>query len=690
MKKIILLLILSSCSSVQERGPYVWLEEIQGTKALNWSKEQSEKTYNNFSKDPKFNQIYRNTENIISSKERIPFVTMRGNYLYNFHQDKQNPKGIWRRTKLRNYLKTNPEWEILLDIDKLAKKERHGWSFSGANCLPEKYQRCLIMLSMNGQDATQIREFDLRKKTFVNDGFFIPQAKNQISWINIDTIAIASDWKESTLTNSGYPRVLKVLKRGQDLKNASYLDEVSKDDVSISHYTDFSTEDPTQIIVKSKTFYKSSYLLKYKNKFEKIEVPEDIFLHFNFNNKLIFELKSPWQGIKEGSLIAINKDDLFSKIKKAPEVIFSPDKSKVLYQVSRTKDAILIVTLNNVKSELNRYKYKYGKWESSKIPIPVDGEISISSTSAENSYFFASYESFLTPRKLFLVNFRRRVGVQATAIKSLPSFFNSQNFIQKQNWATSKDGTKVPYFIIYHKDINFDGSNPTLVYGYGGFKVSLTPWYSGTLGKNWLENKGVFVLANIRGGEEFGPNWHKAGLKVNRQIIFDDFIAICEDLVKRNITNPNKIGIKGESNGGLLVSTVMVQRPDLLKAVHSDVPLTDMLRYHKLLAGASWIGEYGNPEIEKEAEYLKSYSPFENVDVGRDYPEVLITTSTNDDRVHPAHARKLAFKMIKQDGKVYYFENFEGGHSGNSDLKVRAKNLALSYYFFNKVLMNSN
>jgi len=663
----VILLMTNNIFAEESKDPYLWLENIDGEKALNWVKAQNKKTLDVLQKQPLYSKIYNKILEIYNSKDRIAIPTFRDKYVYNFWKDAKNERGLWRRTTLKEYRKKNPKWESILDIDALSKKEHKKWVFKGASFLYPDYKLCMVRLSPGGGDAVVMREFNVETKQFVKNGFYLPKAKGGVSWIDKNTLIVSTDFGKGTKTSSGYPRITKIWKRGTSLKQAKTIYEGKKTDVEVSGYVINTPERQYQFVNRGITFYTSNVFAIENSKLIKLGIPDDADFQGIKKNQMIVSLKSDWKVngkiYKQGALISIDYDKLLKGIKDI-RLIFQPDAKSSITTVASTKNLLILNVLDNVRSKIYEVSLKNGKWIKKKVKAPDFGSIGIVSTDRNSDRYFFTFTNFLVPTSLYLVS-----NNKIEKLKSLPAFFDASKYKVEQFESTSKDGTKIPYFVIHRKNMKLNGQNPTLLYGYGGFEVSLKPFYSAITGTAWLENGGTFVLANIRGGGEFGPKWHKAGLKEHRQRVFDDFISVAEDLIHRKITSPRHLGIWGGSNGGLLVGAVFTQRPDLFNAVVCQVPLLDMKRYNKLLAGASWMGEYGNPDKPEEWAYIKKYSPYQNVFANKKYPKVFFLTSTRDDRVHPGHARKMAAKMEGQGHKVYFFEDTEGGHAGASTNK---------------------
>ena len=679
----LLLVLLLGCS----KDPYQWLEKIEGPKALNWVKEQNQQTFAHFEKNENYQQFLNTTEEILSANDRIPYGSFRGEYIYNFWQDKKNIRGIIRRTTLNDYYLSSPSWEVVLDLDKLAEKEKENWVYKRTTWFAPYNGKCLLHLSRGGKDAVVIREFDAEQKQFVANGFYLEEAKSDVAWFDQDTLLVGTNWGPEGITSSGYPRIVKKWKRGTPVQQAKELFAGETEDVSVSAHRDLRVKDGLTIISRNKSFYFSqNWILDEKDNLQKLSIPEDAEF-FPFKERFIILIKSDWKlSYREkvrifprGALLAakisdINKLDLVNHI----EEILIPDSKMNINDVQASKNYLIVDALENVMGKIIRYELKDNKWNARPLPLPPNGATNIIFCDPYSDKVFIEYENSLEPSSLYLY-WPHSNGIKL--VKRYPEKFDSSKFKTEQHEAISKDGTRIPYFIVAPKELQLTGKNPTLLYGYGGFQHAMRPYYSVTIGKLWLEQGGVYVLSNIRGGGEFGPRWHQAALKKNRHKSFEDFIAIAEDLVNKKITSPRHLGIMGGSNGGLLMGAVLTQRPELFNAVVCQVPLLDMLRYHKLLAGASWIGEYGDPEDTNMREYLLNYSPYHNVQKDKKYPEVLIMTSTKDDRVHPGHARKMVAKMKDQGHSVYYYENVEGGHGGAANLRQRATWYALEFSY---------
>ncbi|NRA61414.1 MAG: S9 family peptidase [Psychrobium sp.] len=678
---------LAGCSTtkvepvLKDDSSYLWLEEVQGKESLAWVKKQNNAAFAQLKNNKYYDESYQQNITALDSTDRIAYATQYGDYLYNFWTDKEHQRGIYRRTTLAQYQTDSPQWETILDIDALAKKDGESWVYKGMQCLYPDYDRCLVKLSPGGSDAVEVREFEISSKSFVKDGFTLPAAKNSISWIDKDTVFVGTDFGPGSMTDSGYAAVIKKWRRGTPLSSAQTIYHAPSSSVAASGYVMQDNEHSLEIIYDATSFYSSKIFLLQGDKKIALAIPQDANISAFLNNELFIELKSAWHinghTFEQGSVIYAPIDDILQD-KASFKTLISASDSLSISSISTTKSALLVSVLDNVKSKVLRFTHQNGMWQSKQVDIDDTGSVSVFNTNESTDDFFLNYTSFLKPSTLYKVN---GDNGKLTLLKSQKAQFNSDNLVTKQYWATSKDGTKVPYFAVMQKDIKLDANNPTLLYGYGGFEVSLKPSYSSILGRNWLEKGGVYILSNIRGGGEFGPRWHQAALKTNRHKAYEDFEAIAQDLIDRKITSPKHLGIQGGSNGGLLMGAAFTRRPDLYNAVVCQVPLLDMKRYTKLLAGASWSAEYGDPDDAAMWDYIKTYSPFHNLNASTDYPKVFFTTSTKDDRVHPAHARKMVARMQDLGHEVYYYENMEGGHAGAADNKQRADMYALVYSY---------
>jgi prolyl oligopeptidase len=669
--------------------PNLWLEEVQGDKALAWVRERNAVSTALLQAKPLFADNRAKVQEVLNNRDQIPRVTRRGDYLYNFWRDAKNPRGLWRRTHLEEYRKVQPKWDVLIDLDALGKAENENWVWGGSDCLAPDYNRCLISVSRGGADAKVTREFDIAKREFVKDGFYLPEAKSQLDWVDINTVYVGTDFGPGSMTRSGYARIIKRWKRGTPISEAQFVYEAKESDVAAFATVDKTPNFERTIFGRSADFYNTEINVLVDGKLVKIDKPSDASLSWQREWAFLLlksDFKVAERTYKSGSLLAI-KFDALMRGERSFELLFEPTATRSLSRSgpTTTRDYLLLNILDNVSGRIEELQYLGGKWQRREVKAPSPGALGavgmhdpfVKDDPLANHYSM-SYLDFLTPASLYL---SKAGSDERELLKRNPTFFDSTGMRAEQRFATSKDGTQVPYFVVYPKGVKTDGTNPTVLYGYGGFQISMTPFYSGGWGTTWLQRGGVFVVANIRGGGEFGPTWHQSAIKQNKQKSYDDFAAVAEDLIKAGITKSQHLGIMGGSNGGLLVGAVMVQRPELFGAVVCSVPLLDMQRYHKLLAGNSWMAEYGNPEKADDWAYISQYSPYHNVKKGVKYPKVLFATSTRDDRVHPGHARKMAARMLEQGHDVLYFENIEGGHGGASNNEQRANLVALENTF---------
>jgi prolyl oligopeptidase len=685
MNKNILFLIAMLLSvnlvNAQEEDPYEWLEKVEDEKALEWVEDMNKKSLGVLTSHEKYDDIYQKSLEIYNSDERIAYPNVYGDFVYNFWQDADHVRGIWRRSSKENYMSGNPDWEILLDLDEMSKKDDVKWVYKGATGLYPDYKRFMVFLSRGGGDATIKKEFSVEDKSFVNNGFSLPEAKGSVNWIDENTLIVSTDFGKGTLTTSGYPRQVKIWERGTDISEAKTIFEGDSTDVGIWGMTINKADNTYTLIHQGMTFFTSSTYIFEDNEIIKLDIPEDADINDILNRQVIIHLKSEWRvddnSYPQGALISADYNELL-KGNHDIKLISAPTENSSITSASATKNMLIVNMLNNVKSELYTYIFENGNWKKEKVDAPEMGSIGIVDTDSRSDEYFFNFENFLLPSTLYFAN---ASSSEISKVKSLPSFFDGSKYKVWQYETESKDGTMIPYFVVGPKNMNHNGRNPTLLNAYGGFEVSRDPFYLGTYGAGWLEQGGVYVLANIRGGGEFGPAWHQAGRKEKRQNVFDDFHSVAEDLISRNITSGEHLGIMGGSNGGLLVGVAFTQRPELYEAVVCLVPLLDMKRYNKLLAGASWMDEYGNPDIPEEWAYLSKYSPYHNVRKNVNYPEVFFSTSTRDDRVHPGHARKMVAKMTDMGHNVFYFENTEGGHGLASTNEQKAKSAALRYVY---------
>ncbi len=663
--------------------PNLWLEDIDGTKQLDWVKQQNAETISKYADSAEFKQLDARLLEVLDSNERIPMVSKIGDHFYNFWRDKDHPKGLWRRTTLYEYRQDQPAWETVIDLDALAKTEQENWVWHGAQCLKPDYQRCLISLSRGGADADVVREFDLPGKQFVQGGFELPEAKSRVAWMDQDHLYVATDFGPGSMTASSYPRIVKEWRRGTPLSRAVTVYEAKHDDMSVSAMRDNTPGFERDFVIRQIAFYDSETFVRGKDgKLTRIDVPNDANTDVH-REWLLIEPRSDWsvggKTYKSGSLLAARFDD-YMQGKRELAVLFEPTESTALDGYSWTRHQLILNVMDNVVNKLEVLTPHGGDWKRESLggapKLSTIAAVGVDDDSSDD--YFLTVTGFLQPATLYYGTLGQG---DAQAIKHSPSFFDASRYEVSQHFATSKDGTRVPYFEIAPKNLRADGSHPTLQYGYGGFEISLQPNYNGNLGRAWLEKGGVYVIANIRGGGEYGPRWHKAALKANRLRSYEDFAAVSEDLFARKITSPQHLGAMGGSNGGLLMGNMLTLYPQLYGAIVSQVALLDMQRYTHLSAGASWIAEYGDPDKPAEWSWIKTFSPYANAKAGQKYPPVLFTTSTRDDRVGPVHARKMYAKLDQLGYDVSFYENIEGGHGAAADNKQSAFMSALGYSY---------
>lgn len=668
--------------------PFVWLEEVTGEKPLGWVKERNAESQAELTGTREFQELNDRLLKILDSDARIPFISKAGDYYYNFWRDAKNKRGLWRRTTLAEYRKNKPDWETVLDLDQLAKDENENWVWKGSSFLKPSYDRCLLSLSRGGADATVTREFDVTTRSFVKDGFYLKEAKTRIGWRDMDSVFVASDFGPGSLTHSGYPRVVREWKRGTPVDDAPLVFEGQPEDVSVQAHRSQTPGFERDWVSRAVTFWTNEMFLRRDGRLIKIEKPDDAEVS-SYRDLLFFELRTAWKVGETtwpaGALLATDLE-AFLKGERRFDMLFEPSDRKSLAGFSATRHHLLLNELDNVRNRLYVLTRDGNHWRREELKgAPEFSTVSASPVDPDESDdFFMTVAGYLTPTSLLYGTLGKGPPEK---LKESPEFFNSEGLAVSQHEATSKDGTKVPYFQVARKNLGLSGANPTLLYGYGGFEIPMVPGYQATTGAAWLEAGGVYIVANIRGGGEFGPKWHQAALKENRYKAYDDFIAVAEDLIRRKVTSPKHLGIMGGSNGGLLMGNMLTRRPDLFAAIVCQVPLLDMQRYHKLLAGASWVAEYGNPDTPREWEFIRTFSPYHNVKRDTRYPRTLFTTSTRDDRVHPGHARKMVARMKDHGHNVLYYENIEGGHGGAADNKQAAFMSALAYTFLKKQLM---
>ncbi len=673
--------------------PLLWLEEVEGKTALDWVAAENKRSLDALQADPRYEALHTAALKIVNASDRVPMPSFRAGGIDNFWQDKDAVRGVWRRTSLDSYRTKTPQWETVLDIDALSKSEAANWVYKGSNCLAPEERLCLVSLSDGGKDAVEVREFDTAAKAFVKDGFALPAGKQQAAWIDKDTLLVGREWTPGLVTESGYPFVIKRLKRGQALSQATEVFAGTKSDVGVwpGVIRDADGRHVADYVTRAVGFFDSEVHILTPKGSVRLLVPTKSSFQAYLDGQAIFTLEEAWtapngKAFAQGALISFDLAKAIGDPKAMdPVLILAPNARQSIEGVTTTRNRLLVTMTTNVVGEVWSYAHGPKGWSGQALNLPKNASLGLVSANDLNDQVFVSVTSFLSPTSLWLGN---ADAASLSEVKAAPARFDASDLVTEQFEATSKDGTKIPYFVVRKKALVLDGTAPTLLYAYGGFQVSMTPAYSGLTGKLWLERGGVYVLANIRGGGEFGPAWHQAGLKTKRQAIYDDFAAVAEDLITRKITSPLHLGIQGGSNGGLLMGVQLTQRPELWRAVVVQVPLLDMLRYNQLLAGASWVDEYGDPADPVEGAFLKQLSPYHNLKAGVTYPEPFFVTSTKDDRVHPAHARKMAARMQAMGLPFFYYENTDGGHSAAANLKEVAKRVSLEFTYLTRKLMD--
>lgn len=686
---IMLLLILPACGdnknkSAEGTDQYLWLEDVESEKSLAWAREQNRLSDEVLTTKPLYTELRDRYLEVFNDRDRIIFPDITGEMSYNLWQDEKNERGLWRRMTKKDYLAGKNEWEPVLDLDALSAEEGKKWVFGGASWLAPENRYCLLYISDGGKDETYIREFDAVEKKFVDGGFSIPESKGSAAWIDKDRILVATNYGPGTMTSSGYPAIAKIWKRGEDPANAVTVHQTDTANMGIFVNSSEVNGKRYVIVNESKGFYESTMCLLTPDGLKALEIPKDVETRGIFRDQLLLYLQSDWNingtTYKTGTLVSY---DLPSFLAGTPKImtIYEPGDRESLGGVMTTRDFLVLSTMENVQGRLKIIRPSDGKWTVEEVPVPGIGTVGLAGSDDLSNDWFFTFNNPVTPTTLYHGD-----GKEIKPIKKQKDYFNAVGVKVDQFEVASKDGTMIPYFIVYPEDMTYDGTNPTLVYGYGGFNSATRPGYSSITGIGWIEKGGVYVIANIRGGGEFGPEWHKSALREKRQNAYDDLFAVAGDLITRKVTSPERMGFYGWSNGGLLAGVAMTQRPDLWNAVVIGAPLLDMKRYNKLLAGASWMDEYGNPDVPEDWAFISKYSPYQNVKKDVKYPQPLFITSTKDDRVHPGHARKMAAKMIEMGHPVLYHETIEGGHGAASTNAQEAEMWALMYTYLNMKL----
>jgi prolyl oligopeptidase len=663
--------------------PYIWLEQVSSPQSQAWVETENKRTLGLLESDPRFAQLNADALHILEATDRIPMPNQINGQIANFWQDATHVHGLWRTTSPASYLTAQPQWRTLIDLDALSAADKTSWVWKGADCEPVAERRCLINLSNGGEDATTLREFDLATGQFVAGGFNLPTSKQDTTWESADSLLVARDWGDGTMTTSGYPFVVKRVKRGQALDQAVELYRGQASDVGVSPASMVDGQGHRlTILERNITFFESELFAVDASGVHRLDLPRKFRIQGFAANQLLLRVDQDWKAVKAGSLVGF---EIVGGKVVATRILFAPGPRQSIDGVLATRGHVLAAIYDNVRGQAWSFTPGPKGWRAKRIALPDNSSVDLVSADRLTDEAYLTVQSFTVPTTLWRVNAATGVAQEA---KAMPARFNAEGLVTEQFEATSKDGTKIPYFVVHRADIGHDGSTPTIMTAYGGFQVSETPYYQATRGKLWLEKGGAYVLANIRGGGEFGPAWHEAGLKTKRQVIYDDFAAVAEDLIRRGITSPRRLGIYGGSNGGLLMGVEMTQRPDLWHAVAIEIPLLDMLRYEKLSAGSSWVGEYGSMSVPEERAFWEKTSPYQALRRDKLYPEPFIWTTTKDDRVGPVQARKFAARM-KEYGLPYLFwENTEGGHAAGANLKQSARAIALEMTYFTRKLMD--
>jgi prolyl oligopeptidase len=657
--------------------PYLWLEEVEGEDALAWVRAENERSLKELEAQPAYDAMLAEARAILTSDERIPQAALRGGYAYNFWQDQAHVRGLWRRMPVADYVEGSDEWDVVLDVDALAAAEGENWVYEGTDCLAPDYARCIVTLSRGGSDAAVRREYDLDARAFMADGFALPEAKASMAWLSEDEVLVGTSTDGST--DSGYPIRTRLWQRGTALADAPVVFEGEESDVGVWPFSIYDQESGEHLggIVRAVTFYDSEHHLRQADgTFARLPFPSKVDLAGYLGGEVIVSLNEPWTHAGEaypiGAVVAYDPGT------DEATLVFAPSAKQAVQGVASGPGVIYVSLLDDIDGRVLALTPGADGWTAEPVALPAEGVAGVSSIDEATGEMLLTHEDPVTPETLYYAG----PGESPRAIDRSPDFYDAGGVVTRRFEAVSTDGTRIPYTVIAKESVLDSGPAPTIQYGYGGFQVPILPAYSGTQGKLWVERGGVYVIANIRGGGEFGPSWHQAGLKGERQRIYDDFYAVSENLIERGITTPDRLGILGGSNGGLLMGVSMTQRPDLYGAIGIGVPLLDMLRYHELLAGASWIGEYGDPRVPEERAFLETISPYHNLREEADYPRPFFFTSTKDDRVHPGHARKMARLMAQQGHPFLYYENIEGGHGAAANLDQTARRLALQYAYF--------
>lgn len=688
------LTLAASAIADEAADPYLWLEEIDSERALDWARKQNAVTFEQLRDHPLFDALYDEALSILTSDDRLPDGDIIGSDFHNFWQDKNHVRGVWRRTSLDALIAGEPDWQILLDVDKLAEAEGTNWVYKGIDCVGGQSDRCLVELSVGGKDESVYREFSLGRRAFVEAGFYVPEAKSYIDWLDENTLLVATDWGDGSLTNSGYPREVRQWSRGTPLSRSRFLYRIDTADTLVAPQVFESAGRKHAFLVHFLADWNDTLHIPVQDgkARTRLDIPLRASLEGVIGDRAILNLEQDWAhagtAYRRGDIVAL------SLAGDASELVFSPSETQAVTTIEIGQTSVYIELLDNVIGMIKRLRRGDDGWQAETLNLPQGGVALLAATSGSRDDLLVSFESAVKPTALYHVS----AGDELVEIASLPALYDATDVVIRQAFATSSDGEQIPYFLLGRNDVLRHGNAPTILYGYGGFLNPVLPVYyqdparpqHGALaGRMWISRGGVLVLANLRGGGEYGPRWHQAALREKRQRVYDDYFAIAEHLIETGVTAPDRLGALGRSNGGLLLGVALTQRPDLFAAMDIGVPLLDMRRYSKLLAGASWMGEYGNPDEPGDWAFIRQYSPYQNLVDGKDYPTVFFYTSTKDDRVHPGHARKMAAKLEDLGYDFFYYENMEGGHGGTANQDQLAMRTALEYAYFVRMLMPS-
>ena len=670
--------------AVGEPDPFQWLEDIDSPRSMAWVEGQNARSAKRLEGDPRYAVFHAEARAIFTAQDRLAMPRFRAGGIDNFWQDATHVHGIWRHTTEASYRTANPQWRTLLDLDALSKAEGKNWIWKGANCLKPVQTLCLVRLSNGGSDAVEDREFDTTTGRFVDGGFRFPNGKQNVNWLDHDTLVVSREWTPGEVTKSGYPYVVKIVKRGGEPREVFRGEKTDVQDAGQVLEGEHGAD--AVVIDRGLTFYERTFALLGDKGLTPIPLPKKAELSTYVDGQVVFTLKEAWKAFAAGDVISFDLADLKRDAAAAkPQLVFHPGPHDAVQRVGSSRDRLVIVLLEDVKGAVDVYDHKAGVWLARRLKLPANANINLVTASDDDNQMVFSAEGFLDPTSLWLAD--AAAGTTAR-IKTLPAQFDASKDVVDQHFATSTDGTKIPYFVVRPKAMKLDGSTPTQMFGYGGFELAEPPLYIPQMGKLWLERGGAYVIANIRGGGEFGPAWHEAALREHRQRAFDDFASVARDLFARKITSPRRLGIYGRSNGGVLMTVSMTQHPELWNAIVIESPLIDMLRYNHLSAGASWVAEYGDPDVPADREFIARYSGYQNLKPGVKYPEPYITTNTRDDRVHPGHPRKFAAMMEKMGLPYLYYEQTFGGHANDADPELNARRWARHYVYLAQKLMD--